>query len=382
VNVISVIGADRAEALNRDIAAARGDWILVLDPRLVPPPGFLDRCQALVDSGSSRNRYYVVAFLHERWHPRTRGLLGLILARKDALEAAGGYDARYRSARAAQVDLRCALARNNQREMRIPGWARFGAQSAPGPEARFPEDSRLFMRKWKRHPPLARPGVVHPGEHPLYQRPPPWLRRQRDAPKVFAVGLPRTGTKSVSQALELLGLRTVHYGETWEDVLAHDAAADSPIATFYPELDRAFPKARFVLTVRDPNRWADSYARLRGSVLPSYREIQRRPGVPPMNRHSVPIYDESLRRIYRTPSQSREALLAAFDRHSQAVRARFADRPGKLLILDIEQPGAFARLAAFLGKQAPSGELPQSNDAQSLSRALEAYCAIYEFPRA
>src|SRR5882762_4068569 len=108
--------------------------------------------------------------------------------------------------------------------------------------------------------------------------------------KVFGIGMFKTGTTSLGEALELLGYR--HNAEEWyhglvlddpwytdperwaaclpaiiERALQFDAFEDYPWMYVYREMDQAFPDARFVYTARDPGRLAESHInhlRIRG----------------------------------------------------------------------------------------------------------------------
>ena len=92
--------------------------------------------------------------------------------------------------------------------------------------------------------------------------------------KILGVGLGRTGTKSLTQALRTLGFTTLHNDRTrlnevidgrdpapdfriYDDV---DAVTDLPSAYFFRELLEAYPDARAILTERDTDSWARSYA--------------------------------------------------------------------------------------------------------------------------
>ena len=77
--------------------------------------------------------------------------------------------------------------------------------------------------------------------------------------KVFGIGLSRTGTRSLVEALRLLGFNAVHFPK---DLGVFDkgvnAGADLSVALNYKELYKKYPDARFILTVRDLNDWLDS----------------------------------------------------------------------------------------------------------------------------
>ena len=108
---------------------------------------------------------------------------------------------------------------------------------------------------------------------------------------VIRAGFGRTGTLSLKAALERLGFAPCYHmvevprrghGPFWreatrrkarEEPVDWDAAfadyratVDYPAANFYGELAEAYPEAKVVLTVRDPQRWYDSASKAFCSV--------------------------------------------------------------------------------------------------------------------
>ena len=97
------------------------------------------------------------------------------------------------------------------------------------------------------------------------------------APKVLGIGLSRTGTMSLAQALGQLGYRAANFvdhrearrGESsWfagdfdtDSLSGFDAAVDLPLPAFYPQLDARYPGSKFILTIRDPETWLVSVRR-------------------------------------------------------------------------------------------------------------------------
>ena len=99
-------------------------------------------------------------------------------------------------------------------------------------------------------------------------------------PKIFGIGLSKTGTNSLTGALCELGYNAWHGGsytyhnghESWDSIQAkgrqyregdtsvnilegceeYDAMTDHPIPTVYRELDKQIPDAKFILTYRNP----------------------------------------------------------------------------------------------------------------------------------
>jgi hypothetical protein len=83
----------------------------------------------------------------------------------------------------------------------------------------------------------------------------------RGPPKIFGIGLSRTGTMSLHLALGLFGFRSLQYPplERPHDLLEyHDAAVDTPVACMFHQLDALYPGSRFILTVREVHSWLDS----------------------------------------------------------------------------------------------------------------------------
>ena len=99
--------------------------------------------------------------------------------------------------------------------------------------------------------------------------------------KVIGAGIGRTGTYSLKAALTRLGLGPCHHMEEvlhnmplqvplwsaasngaadWQSIYdGYPSAVDWPTAGFFRELCEAYPSARFVLTLRSPESWADSF---------------------------------------------------------------------------------------------------------------------------
>ena len=97
--------------------------------------------------------------------------------------------------------------------------------------------------------------------------------------KVIGAGLPRTGTLSQKVALEMLGFGPCYHmvnvltdlplAEQWAEAMdepadwdaifgEHESTVDWPGSFFYRELAAAYPDAKVVLSVRDPESWAKS----------------------------------------------------------------------------------------------------------------------------
>ncbi|MGH8883603.1 MAG: sulfotransferase family protein [Egibacteraceae bacterium] len=186
--------------------------------------------------------------------------------------------------------------------------------------------------------------------------------------KVFGLGLSRTGTRSLTEALHVLGFDTVHYptdratldtlvrGDARFPLLEHyDGITDITVSPYYEDLDRAWPGSKFVLTVRDEDswlrschsHWTNSWAwkqEGKGEEHRVYMETQR--FLEAAVYASYEFHEDRFRRAYR--------------RHIDNVTRYFAGRDDDLLVLDIAAGDGYERLAPFLGVPMPDQLFPHS----------------------
>jgi Sulfotransferase domain len=181
-------------------------------------------------------------------------------------------------------------------------------------------------------------------------------------PKIFGIGFHKTGTSSLGAALELLGRRVcgpVGYmkpdiAETlretaFELVDEYDAFEDNPWTLLYRELDEKFPGSRFILTVRDPNKWIKSVVRHFGGETTPMREL---------------IYGRG-----KGDPKGNEALyVARYERHNAEVREYFKGR-SDLLVIDVTAGDGWEKLCPFLGSPTPAVAFPHFNVAEGRETA-------------
>ena len=169
--------------------------------------------------------------------------------------------------------------------------------------------------------------------------------RPARTPKVFVVGLPRTGTTSICVALLELGFKVAHTAYEPAVFDAADAVADTPVFSRYRQLDEEFPGARFICLERNLDAWLPSVQRLLAS----------------MHRHLHPVdggLDEQVKACYRdvfgalSPDRirDREYLGGCYVRHRArgcSITSRPALRTCCAWTSRARTP--VARSAAFLG---------------------------------
>lgn len=176
--------------------------------------------------------------------------------------------------------------------------------------------------------------------------------------KIFGIGLSKTGTTSLASALQLLGYRTrdnmglqvYRAGDISSLDLgvvdAHDALTDTPIPSFYRELDARYPKSKFILTVREREAWLQSCKKQFTQKLADKQN----------EAHQRLFVD-----LYGTDVFEEEQFARGYDRFVEGVTAYFRDRPGDLLVLDVAAGDGWAKLCPFLGVPQPDRAFPKAN---------------------
>lgn len=88
-------------------------------------------------------------------------------------------------------------------------------------------------------------------------------RTSKSPRQVFGIGLGKTGTTSLNEALNILGYRSKHYPRNLDYINngTYNAATDTLIALEYEYLYKKFPESKFICTIRNKEQWLDSFAR-------------------------------------------------------------------------------------------------------------------------
>jgi Sulfotransferase domain len=198
--------------------------------------------------------------------------------------------------------------------------------------------------------------------------------------KVFCVGMHKSGTSSFHQLMSDLGARSLHStrrsmaalglgadnsGEegdgTRSDLAAridapmlqtlvdqYDCFSDNPWPLLYRRLDVAFPGSRFVLTVRDTEKWLRSQTEDFGAKNTQMRQW---------------IYG------FGNPLRHAERYREVYEQHACDVRRYFAHRSDFLeLRLEDDNRALGAQLWTFLGLAGEPRAFPHRNVRRGVSR--------------
>ncbi|KAF8583144.1 hypothetical protein K439DRAFT_1661425 [Ramaria rubella] len=195
--------------------------------------------------------------------------------------------------------------------------------------------------------------------------------------KVICLGLGRTGTLSLRNALAMLGFgpcyhmstivhvsgaedlpkwRKIGDGEgTPEDIQSildnYGSVLDYPAAMYGKELLAAYPEAKFILTIRDPAKWEKS---MRETVF-LYPDIIR--GRSPMHADLakfIETYEWEKYHQGRIFTHTQQEFLDHIERVKQIIPA------DKLLVYEVGE--GWDRLVEYLGVPTPTEPFPRVND--------------------
>lgn len=214
--------------------------------------------------------------------------------------------------------------------------------------------------------------------------------------RIIGAGFGRTGTLSLKAALEELGFGPCYHmsevfghpdhvalwqaaadGEpiNWDTIFVnYHSAVDWPSCAFYEHQMRAYPDAKILLSVRDPENWYES-------VSNTIYQMHHRVGVSLLSRFLsylgkalLQLVQPHMKRLFRMQTaviwdgtfagnfEDKAYALAVFNRHIEEVKRTVP--PEKLLVYNVKE--GWEPLCAFLGVPVPDGKpFPRLNDRDS-----------------
>ncbi len=193
---------------------------------------------------------------------------------------------------------------------------------------------------------------------------------------VIGSGFGRTGTRSLKEALELIGFGPCHHMEEifahpeqvayWQAIAAgqpvdytevfagYRSQVDWPGAHVWRELIKTFPDAKVVHSVRPDYAWWNSFSRTIGKLMGMYTTLP----MPPHIRAMLDACDILIAQdTFGGRIQDREAALAAYHKRTDEVRA--AVPAERLLVFDVAD--GWEPLCQFLNVPVPAAPFPRRN---------------------
>lgn len=230
-----------------------------------------------------------------------------------------------------------------------------------------------FARLRRKAP--ASKGSVNPIPRPRYER-----DRATRFNKVFCIGFNKTGTTTLLEVLRYYRFRLpqqeaqqkllvestfrTDYAALREMVEQYDAFQDLPFSQglTYVACDALFPDSKFILSVRDPDNWFESAYESQKAQFGFSDDDEL--GEDYFRNKNLYLYEGYVHRVAErilTVADGRRArpdwsrlydpahYKKLYEERNAGILTYFADRPDKLLVLDVTQERDTARLCRFLG---------------------------------
>jgi hypothetical protein len=186
--------------------------------------------------------------------------------------------------------------------------------------------------------------------------------------RVIGAGLGGTGTLQAKTALEMLGFAPCYHiaevqkhpehtrlwqavaleAPDWEALFGpYDAVVDFPACAVYADLMEAYPDAKVLLTVRDPER---AYDRVRETIY----AISTAPDSP-LPSELRGVFDELVwKRVFDGSFENRAHALDVYRKWNDDVKAHVPE--DRLLVYDIDE--GWKPLCRFLERDVPADPFP------------------------
>jgi hypothetical protein len=191
--------------------------------------------------------------------------------------------------------------------------------------------------------------------------------------EIIGAGLGRTGTLSLKLALEKLGfVKCYHMLEAfqhpehvklwsnaangsyeWQALFdGYRSAVDWPACHFWRQLSKHYPKAKVILTAREPEDWWKSFSQtiLQALLAPP-------PDNPALAEHMKMTNTIIRDQFFAGRVDDKAHILATYRRHLDDVKREIP--ASRLLVYQVSE--GWEPLCKFLGVKVPAGDFPRTN---------------------
>jgi len=216
---------------------------------------------------------------------------------------------------------------------------------------------------------------------------------------VVGAGLPRTGTTSLTEALNLLGLGPCYHmsevirfsqQHVWKSVAdlkaqgkkidwdrvfsgksipSYRSGVDFPMSAYYQELLQYYPNSKVILTVREPEKWYDSFNQTVARVSRHHPERNCFFGCvtcPTPHSYMDQWVESPIPKMFfgEEALSSKETAIKAYNEWTEQVKRNVPEE--KLLIF--HPRNGWEPLCKFLEVPVPDEPFPRSNTRKDMSR--------------
>ncbi|RFN60042.1 sulfotransferase family protein [Marixanthomonas ophiurae] len=199
--------------------------------------------------------------------------------------------------------------------------------------------------------------------------------------KVFCIGFPKTGTTSLERALTLLDYNVCkgHYSNSHSNYLIslfvnkdfkeidriisyYDAFVDLPWGgtDFYLYLSKTYPDAKFIHTVRDPEKWYVSLENMLTKLDKDKDKDQAMEVFHKNGRYGLIYYLERVLKIQKL-SNEKGNIINQYIQLNKEINTFFEGSNYSYLNLSITEGDSWDVLCSFLNKEIPTLPFPSGN---------------------
>ena len=200
--------------------------------------------------------------------------------------------------------------------------------------------------------------------------------------KFFCIGLNKTGTTTIEKVLENFhftmgsqskGELLIHdwFNRDYKKIIrlckSADAFQDIPFSLPYTFmfLEQYFPKAKFILTIRDDaEQWYNSLTRFHANLWGNGKEAPNITQLKQAKYRYVGFAYDANRMMFNTPIEEpyhKETLINFYSRHNTSVIEYFRGKPHKLLVINVANKTDYLKLCDFVDKEPIGNDFPWEN---------------------
>ncbi|MCJ1394123.1 hypothetical protein MMC18_007001 [Xylographa bjoerkii] len=225
----------------------------------------------------------------------------------------------------------------------------------------------------------------------------PRSRTRKVEMQVLVIGMMRTGTKSTKAALEQLGYNDVYHMVTamknpkdydmwaeafnakfhgkgkmfgrkeWDQLLGDCAACiDVPTAAFMPELIAAYPDAKVIISMRDPDKWYTSFMATVGKHKATLRAILLGLFDPFFFGKFGPCVGSMMEGMFGKDIEDADYVKKRYLEFHEEVRQLVPEHKR----LEYHLGDGWEPLCKFLGKDIPKNEFPFINESKEFGERI------------
>lgn len=220
--------------------------------------------------------------------------------------------------------------------------------------------------------------------------------------KVLALGLPRTGSASIAEALVILGYKGVHHGlktidslddwkvinraadatfpvlptytgkpftrDEWDELYGSYEAGTDMAALFATQLVKVYPNAKVILSVRDFDKWYASYDTIFEQLWSFSADLAINYAEPLIGFETGVASRKAILGFFEAKNvqEARKNAHAVYERHYRQLQEIVP--PEKLLVYRMGE--GWEPMCAFLDKPVPDMEFPWINEAAALKTKI------------